>query len=195
MFAESLTPRRSSSRSRILASTSLFCCHYPPWWSFFLCSMCTQVDTGGSAERASCLVRTLCKLLRKVSLHALLQGAGKTVAGGGSGLQMDTPEVRDMTKTRIWWPRRSVIRKVSRKVAIVALQKAELGVKAVFGTAVVEVICRNVGWRAHSGRRVFVAALVFLGAIGMSYGGKNRCKAWFARYFLCGSAVGPKGQW
>lgn len=60
--------------------------------------MYNQVDTGSSAERAPCLVRTLCKLLRKVSLHALLQGAGKTTAaaaggGGGSGAQMDTPEV------------------------------------------------------------------------------------------------------
>lgn len=54
-----------------------------------------QVDTGGSAERAPCLVRTLCALLRKVSLHALLQGAGKTRGGGaeGAGLHVDTTEV------------------------------------------------------------------------------------------------------
>ncbi|CAN0103591.1 unnamed protein product [Scytosiphon promiscuus] len=52
---------------------------------------CVQVDTGGSAERAPCLVRTLCILLRKVSLHALLQGAGTRGAGGG--VQMDPHEV------------------------------------------------------------------------------------------------------
>lgn len=55
-----------------------------------------QVDTGSSAERAPCLVRALCRLLRKVSLHALLQGAGRTGAAGagGAGRQMESPEVR-----------------------------------------------------------------------------------------------------
>eukprot|EP00752_Nemacystus_decipiens_P008436 g7540.t1 len=56
-----------------------------------------RVDTGGSADRAPCLVRTLCALLRKVSLHALLQGAGKTERGdaGGSGLHVDSAELDD----------------------------------------------------------------------------------------------------
>ncbi|CAM9141311.1 unnamed protein product [Ectocarpus sp. 8 AP-2014] len=56
-----------------------------------------EVDTGSSAERAPCLVRALCRLLRKVSLHALLQGAGRTGAAGagGVGRQMESPELTD----------------------------------------------------------------------------------------------------
>ncbi|CAM9290006.1 unnamed protein product [Ectocarpus sp. 4 AP-2014] len=56
-----------------------------------------EVDTGSSAERAPCLVRALCRLLRKVSLHALLQGAGRTGAAGagGAGRQMESPELTD----------------------------------------------------------------------------------------------------
>lgn len=47
-----------------------------------LCKVDTGVgatSTAASAGHARCLVRALCLLLRKVSLHALLQGAG----GGG----------------------------------------------------------------------------------------------------------------
>lgn len=54
-----------------------------------------KVDTGAGAstpavgaEHARCLVRALCRLLRKVSLHALLQGAGQmasATAGGSAG--------------------------------------------------------------------------------------------------------------
>lgn len=83
--------------------------------------VCTQVDTGGSAERAPCLVRTLCTLLRKVSLHALLKGAGKTEGGGagGAGLHVDATEVNMACVSRPKKMSRRLLR-VPRKARTVA---------------------------------------------------------------------------
>ena len=56
-------------------------------------------SAAASAGHARCLVRALCLLLRKVSLHALLQGAeggaGATPSGGldGAGVEVDAAEV------------------------------------------------------------------------------------------------------
>lgn len=55
-------------------------------------------SAAASAGHARCLVRALCLLLRKVSLHALLQGAGgggATSSGGleGGGVEVGAAEV------------------------------------------------------------------------------------------------------
>lgn len=42
------------------------------------------VTEGAAAEHARCLVRALCRLLRRVSLHALLKGAGQTASPGNT---------------------------------------------------------------------------------------------------------------
>ena len=42
---------------------------------------------GAGAEQPHALVQALCRLLRKVSLHALLQGAGWLTAPDGRGAE------------------------------------------------------------------------------------------------------------
>lgn len=81
------------------------------YYTCYLLSLCCRcirqvyTDAGGTAsgagaERARCLVRALCRLLRRVSLHTLLQGAGQTASAeagksgsAGGGVRVDASEV------------------------------------------------------------------------------------------------------
>lgn len=78
----------------------------------FMCLLCYflqgKVDTGtggtgdgAGVQHARCLVRALCRLLRRVSLHAVLKGAGQTASTAvsdttddASGGQFALTEVR-----------------------------------------------------------------------------------------------------